>query len=148
LEIGGFIIGNKEDLRIHIAEAMETFPVLKQKRKAKAGTLSGGQQQMLALARGLMTKPKVLLLDEPSPGLAPKIVKEVFAKIKTINEKHRTTILVVEQNIKSLLSIANRGYVLYKGEIVAKDSSQKLLEGGVLEKVFVGKSLTSFTQGG
>jgi branched-chain amino acid transport system ATP-binding protein len=141
LEIGGFIVSDKKELKRRIAEVMETFPVLKQKLKAKAGTLSGGQQQMLALARGLMTEPKVLLLDEPSLGLAPKIVKEVFAKIREINEKHKTAILVVEHNIKSLLDIASRGYVLDKGKIVAKDASQKLLESGILEKVFVGKSV-------
>ena len=137
LEIGGFIISDKKELKRRIAEMMETFPVLKQRCKAKAGTLSGGQQQMLALARGLMTEPKVLLLDEPSLGLAPKIVKEVFAKIKEINEKHKTAILVVEHNIKSLLDIASRGYVLDKGKVVAKDSSQKLLKSGILERVFL-----------
>ena len=141
LEIGGFIVSDKKELKRRIVEVMETFPVLKQRCKAKAGTLSGGQQQMLALARGLMIEPKVLLLDEPSLGLAPKIVKEVFAKIKEINEKHKTTILVVEHNIKSLLDIASRGYVLDKGKVVAKDASQKLLESGILEKVFVGKSV-------
>jgi len=141
LEIGGFIVGNKQELKRRITEVMEIFPVLKQKRTAKAGTLSGGQQQMLALARGLMTEPKVLLLDEPSLGLAPKIVKEVFAKIKEINEKHKTAIMVVEHNIKSLLDIASRGYVLDKGKVVAKDTSQKLLESGILERVFVGKSV-------
>ena len=140
LEIGGFIINDKNELKRRIAEVMETFSALKEKRKAKAGTLSGGQQQMLALARGLMTEPKVLLLDEPSLGLAPKIVQEVFAKIKEINEKHKTAILVVEHNIKSLLGIASRGYVLDKGKVVAKDASQKLLESGILEKIFVGKS--------
>lgn len=141
LEIGGFIVGDKEELKRRIGEVMETFPVLKKKRKAKAGTLSGGEQQMLALARGLMTEPKVLLLDEPSLGLAPKIVKEVFAKIKEINEKHKTAIMVVEHNIKSLLDIASRGYVFDKGKVVAKDTSQKLLESGILERVFVGKSV-------
>lgn len=141
LEIGGFIIKNKQELKRRIGEVMETFPVLRQKRKAKAGILSGGQQQMLALARGLIIDPKVLLLDEPSLGLAPKIVKEVFAKIKEINEKHKTAIMVVEHNIKSLLEIAHRAYVLDKGKIVAKDASQKLLESGVLEKIFMGKSV-------
>lgn len=141
LEIGGFIVSDKKELGRRIAEVMETFPILKQKRKTKAGMLSGGQQQMLALARGLMIEPKVLLLDEPSLGLAPKIVKEVFAKIKEINEKHKTAIMVVEHNVKSLLNIASRGYVLDKGKVVAKDTSQKLLESGVLEKVFVGKSV-------
>lgn len=141
LEIGGFIVSDKKELKRRIVEVMETFPVLKQRRKAKAGTLSGGQQQMLALARGLMIEPKVLLLDEPSLGLAPKIVKEVFAKIREINEKHKTAILVVEHNIKSLLDIASRGYVLDKGKVVAKDASQELLESGILEKIFVGKSV-------
>lgn len=141
LEIGGFIVRDKKDLKRRIAEVMEIFPVLKQGRKAKAETLSGGQQQMLALARGLMTEPKVLLLDEPSLGLAPKIVKEVFAKIKDINKKHKTAILVVEHNIKSLFDIASRGYVLDKGKVVAKDASQKLFESGILKKVFVGKSV-------
>jgi len=141
LEIGGFIVSDRKELKRRIVEVMETFPVLKQKCKDKAGTLSGGQQQMLALARGLMTEPKVLLLDEPSLGLAPKIVKEVFAKIKEINEKHKTAILVVEHNIRSLLDIASRGYVLDKGKVIAKDTSQKLLESDILEKVFVGKSV-------
>lgn len=141
LEIGGFIVSDKKELSRRIAEVMENFPVLKQKRKAKAGNLSGGEQQMLALARGLMIEPKVLLLDEPSLGLAPKIVKEVFAKIKEINEKHKTAIMVAEHNVKSLLNIASRGYVLDKGKIIAKDSARKLLKSGVLEKVFVGRSV-------
>jgi len=140
LEIGGFIVKDKKELKRRMEEVMETFPLLKQKRKAKSGTLSGGGQQMLAVARGLMTDPKVLLLDEPSLGLAPKIVKEVFAKIKEINENHKTAIMVVEHNIKSLLEIANRGYILDKGKVVACDSSQKLLESDILEKVFTGKS--------
>jgi branched-chain amino acid transport system ATP-binding protein len=141
LEIGGFIIDDKNELKRRIIEVMETFPVLEQRRKAKAGMLSGGQQQMLALARGLMNKPKVLLLDEPSLGLSPKIVKEVFVKIKEMNEKHKTTILVVEHNIKSLLNIASRGYVLDKGKVVAQGTSQKLIESDILKEVFMGKSI-------
>ena len=139
LEIGGFIVKDRQELKRRMGEVMETFPVLGHKRKAKAGTLSGGQQQMLAVARGLMTDPKVLLLDEPSLGLAPKIVKEVFAKIKEINEKHNTAILVVEHNIKSLLEVAKRAYILDKGKVVSKGSSQELLGSGILEKVFMGK---------
>lgn len=141
LEIGGFVVGDKKELGRRIAEVMETFPVLKQKRKAKAGTLSGGEQQMLALARGLMTEPRVLLLDEPSLGLAPKIVKEVFAKIKEVNERHRTAIMVVEHNIRSLLNIACRGYVLDKGRVVSEDTSANLLKSGILERVFLGKAV-------
>ena len=139
MEIGGFIVSDKKDLRGRKAEAMETFPILKEKRKSKAGTLSGGQQQMLALARGLMTHPKVLLLDEPSLGLSPRIVKEVFAKIKKVNERPQTAIMVVEHNIKSLLNIAGRGYILDKGKVIAKDSSQKLFESGVVEEMFIGR---------
>lgn len=141
LEIGGFNLRDNQELGRRTTEMFELFPALKQKIKTKAGALSGGQQQMLALARGLMTDPKVLLLDEPSLGLAPKIVKEVFAKIKEINEKHKTAIMVVEHNIKSLLEIAHRAYVLDKGKIAAENNSQKILESGILEKVFMGKAV-------
>ena len=139
LEIGGFIVQNKNELKRRIEEALEIFPVLRHKRKDRSGTLSGGQQQMLALARGLMTDPKVLLLDEPSLGLAPKIVKEVFTKIKEINDKHKTAIIVVEHNIQSLLGVADRAYVLDKGKIVMEDNSQAILNSDILEKVFLAK---------
>jgi len=139
LEMGGFIVKNKAELKRRMQEVMDTFPVLQKKRKIKSGVLSGGEQQMLALARGLMTGPKVLLLDEPSLGLAPKIVKEVFQNIKEINEKHKTAILVVEHNIKSLLEITTRGYILDKGKVVAEDTSENLLQSDILEKVFLGK---------
>lgn len=139
LEIGGFIIANKNELRRRLEEVIDIFPVLKRKLKLKAGSLSGGEQQMLVLARGLMIDPKILLLDEPSLGLAPKVVKEVFNKIKEINERHKTTILVVEHNIKSLLEIVHRGYVLDKGKVVAHASAKELYESDILEKVFIGK---------
>ncbi len=138
LEVGGYAINNQKEVKARIENVLDLFPVLRSKIKDKSGSLSGGQQQMLALARGLMTDPKVLLLDEPSLGLAPKIVKEVFQKIKEINEKRRTAIMVVEHNIKSLLEIANRAYVLDKGRVVAEDQPQKIIEQGVLEKVFLG----------
>ncbi len=139
LEIGGYVIKDKKLTKERIQEVIEFFPALNEKRKAKAGTLSGGQQQILALARCLIVKPRVLLLDEPSLGLAPKIVKDVFEKIKEVNQKQKTSIIVVEHNIKTLLNIADRGYVLDKGKIVAVDNSLRLLESGILEKVFVGK---------
>ena len=139
LEVGGFLVKDKKELRRRMGEVMKTFPVLQSKRRARSGTLSGGQQQMLAIARGLMTDPKVLLLDEPTLGLAPNIVREVFAKVREINERHGTSILVVEHNVKSLLSVVHRAYVLDKGKIV-KEGTPKELEGSdILEKVFLGK---------
>lgn len=141
LEIGGFTVRDKALVRERINDLFEMFPILKEKRNAKSGTLSGGQQQMLAIARGLMTDPKVLLLDEPSLGLAPKVVKEVFAFVKEINERRRTAVMVVEHNIKSLLEIATRGYILDKGKVVAHGSPQDLVAKGTLEKVFTGAAL-------
>jgi branched-chain amino acid transport system ATP-binding protein len=139
LEIGGITVRNKNELKRRIEEAMDIFPVLRHKRKRKSGELSGGEQQMVALARGIITDPNVLLLDEPSLGLAPKIVKEVFVKIKEINERHGTAILVVEHNIKSLLEIVHRAYILDKGRVVKEGEPKSLMESGLLEKVFLGK---------
>lgn len=139
LEIGGWMIKSAHERKERIANVLELFPALKGKLKAKSGTLSGGQAQMLAIARGLMTDPKVLLLDEPSLGLAPKIVKEVFTKIKEINEKRKMSIVVVEHNLKSLLEITNRAYILAKGKVVAHGEPKELLGTGILEKVFLGK---------
>ncbi|HDH53605.1 MAG TPA: ABC transporter ATP-binding protein [Nitrospirae bacterium] len=139
LEMGGFLIDDKNVLHSRIEDAMDVFPVLRMKRKSKSGSLSGGEQQMLAIARGLVTGPKVLLLDEPSLGLAPKIVKEVFQKIREINAKRKTTVMVVEHNIKSVLDIADRAYVLDKGKIVAHGESFAFLESDILERVFLGR---------
>ncbi len=139
LEMGGFMIHNKGVLKQKIEEAMDIFPALRDKRKEKSGTLSGGQQQMLAIARGLITGPKVLLLDEPSLGLSPKLVKEVFQKIVEIKERHNTTIMIVEHNIKSILDIADRTYVLDKGRVAAEGSSRSLLNSDILERVFLGR---------
>lgn len=138
LEVGGYVVKDQKKIRERMEEVLYLFPMLKDKLKSKSGTLSGGQQQMLALARGLMTDPKVLLLDEPSLGLAPKIVREVFQKIKDINDKRKTAIVVVEHNIKSLLEIAERAYVLDKGKVVVSDTPQNIINSNVLEKVFLG----------
>src|SRR3990172_7927940 len=137
--MGGLKKKNKKELKRRIDEALETFPVLRARRKSKARELSGGEQQMLAIARGLIANPAVLLLDEPSLGLSPRMVKEVFAKIKEINEVHGTSIMVVEHNIKSLLEFVTRAYVLDKGKVAAEEAPGKLLEGDILEKVFMGK---------
>jgi branched-chain amino acid transport system ATP-binding protein len=140
LEMGGFMIDDKRTLKQRTEEAMDLFPVLRDKRKAKSGTLSGGEQQMLAMARGMVTNPRVLLLDEPSLGLAPKVVKEVFQKVKEINTKLRTTVMVVEHNIKSVLNISHRAYVLDKGKIVTEGESYIFQVSDVLERVFLGKN--------
>jgi len=139
IEIGGWNIKSSSERKERIENVLNIFPALRAKLKAKSGTLSGGQQQMLAIARGLMTDPKVLLLDEPSLGLAPKIVKEVFAKIKEINEKRKTAIVVVEHNLVSLLEITDRAYVLDKGKVIAEGNPADLLQTNILEKVFLGK---------
>lgn len=138
LEVGGFVIGDRKEIPRRIDEVLDIFPALQSKRKTKSGALSGGMQQMLALARGLVTDPKVLFLDEPSLGLAPKIVKEVFAKIKEINERRKTAILVVEHNIKSLLEIAHRAYVLDKGKIAYSGGAKELEHNQILERVLLG----------
>jgi len=142
LEIGGYVLKNSRLVKERIADLLELFPALKPKLNERSSTLSGGQQQMLAVARGLMTDPKVLLLDEPSLGLAPKIVKEVFALVKDINQKRKTAIMVVEHNIKSLLEIANRGYILDKGKVVVEGNPKELIAKGTFEKVFTGVTLT------
>jgi branched-chain amino acid transport system ATP-binding protein len=138
LEIGGFNIRSNSERKERIANVLNLFPILKSRLKEKSGILSGGQQQMLAIARGLVSDPKVLLLDEPSLGLAPIIVKEVFAKIKEINEQRKTAIVIVEHNLKSLLEITKRAYVLDKGKIYAEGNPTDLINNKVLEKVFVG----------
>ena len=139
IEIGGHAIKSKTVLKERMEEVLNIFPALKEKLSQKSGELSGGQQQMVALARGLITDPKLLLLDEPSLGLAPKIVKEVFAKIKEINEKRNTAIVVVEHNLKSLLEITDRAYVLDKGKIVSRGEGKTFLQSDTLEKVFTGR---------
>ena len=138
LEIGGYTVKDKKEVRRRIEEVMEIFPDLRTKRKERSGDLSGGQQQMLAIARGLMTDPHVLLLDEPTLGLSPKLVKEAFAKIKEINERRKMAVVIVEHNLKSLLGIVDRAYVLDKGRVVIEDTAEHLAATNDLEKVFLG----------
>jgi len=138
LEMGALLIKNRTELERRKEEMMELFPALRQKWKVRASLLSGGQQQMVAFARGLMSDPKVLLLDEPSLGLSPKLVKEMFAKIHEVNQKHKIAVMVVEHNIRSLLDIADRAYVLDQGRVIAHDTAQKIKKSDVLEKVFLG----------
>jgi branched-chain amino acid transport system ATP-binding protein len=139
LELGGYVIGDKEIIKQRIEKMMDIFPKLRIKRNKKAEELSGGEQQICAIARGLMTEPKILFLDEPSLGLAPKIVKDVFLAIQEINEKYKTAILIVEHNIKSLLKIVDRSYILDKGKIVEENSIQDIDKQETLKKIFSGK---------
>lgn len=136
LEVGGFVVKDRKLVEKRVDEVLELFPALKLKMKAKSGTLSGGQQQMLAIARGLMIDPKVLLLDEPTLGLAPKVVLEVFAKIKEINDKRRIAVVVVEHNLKSLMGIASRAYVMDKGKVAFSGSAKEVIESDILKTIF------------
>lgn len=139
LEMGGVVITDRKLLKERIEEVLELFPALRKKIDAPAGSLSGGQQQMVAIARGLITDPKVLFLDEPTLGLAPKIVKEVFAKIKEINAKRGTAMVIVEHNLPSLFEIVDKAYLLARGKVVAEDKPEVLTNSGILEDVFMGR---------
>ena len=139
LEIGGFSLNDKPECDRRAEHLMRLFPILRDKRKVYAGSLSGGQQQLLSIARGLMTEPKLLLLDEPTLGLSPKVVKDIFQTIKIINKNHKTAIIVVEHNLHSLLPITDRAYVLAHGKIVATDSGPAIAKSDILERVFMGK---------
>ncbi len=138
LEIGGVSIKDAKVLKERIEEVLSLFPALRSKLKQRSRELSGGQQQMVAIARGLITDPKILLLDEPSLGLAPKVVKEVFEKIKEVNQKRGTAIVIVEHNLKSLLPLVDRAYVLDKGKIVAEGTGEHIVTSGIFQKVFLG----------
>ena len=118
---------------------MELFPILHQKRRDLASQMSGGQQQMLALGRGLMADPEALLLDEPTLGLAPIVVKEVFQKISEISQRLDATILLVEHNIKGALDIVDRAYVLDKGRVAHDGTPQSVRDTGILTEVFLGR---------
>ena len=136
LDMGGFTRPNGE-LDDSIAQVYEQFPRLKERRKQIAGTLSGGEQQMLAMGRALMSKPKLLMLDEPSMGLAPILVEQIFEIIQSLH-KAGTTILLVEQNAQMALSVADRGYVLETGKIVTTGTGAALLEDESVKKAYLG----------
>mgnify|MGYP004468040155 FL=1 len=138
LQMGAFINKNKEETAATMQDVYEKFPRLKERRRQLAGTLSGGEQQMLALGRALMGKPSIILMDEPSMGLSPLLVKEVFAIIREIHEAG-ITVLLNEQNAKMALSIADRAYVLETGTISISGNAQELLKDERVKKAYLGQ---------
>ncbi len=139
LEMGAFFRKDRSDITADMNHVFELFPVLSDRRKQQGGTLSGGEQQMLAIGRALMSHPKLLLLDEPSLGLAPLIVQRIFDIVRDINAKDGTTILLVEQNANIALQIAKRGYVLETGKMVMEDEAGKLLDNPEIRKAYLGE---------
>ncbi|WP_223902801.1 ABC transporter ATP-binding protein [Lactobacillus laiwuensis] len=137
LQMGAFLQKNHDEVSKTYKDIFERFPILQKRRNQDAATLSGGEQQMLAMGRALMAKPKLLLLDEPSMGLSPLYIQEIFKIIKELNEKG-TTILLIEQNAKQALSIADRGYVLATGVVQLSGTGQELLANPEVQKVYFG----------
>ena len=135
LDMGGYCRGG--DKSADMERVFERFPRLKERRRQVAGTLSGGEQQMLAMGRALMCKPKMLLLDEPSMGLSPLLVKEIFKIIRQVN-RNGVTVLLVEQNAQAALAVADRGYVLETGRIVTEGTGTALLESDTIRKAYLG----------
>ena len=129
----------KKEIRQNQEKIYELFPVLHSRRKQLAGTLSGGEQQMLAIGRALMTAPRLLLLDEPSMGLAPLVVQEIFRVVKELSQRNGTTILLVEQNAKAALKIADRGYVLETGRVILEGDSEDLFENPDVQRAYLGR---------
>ena len=138
LEMGAFARRDREQIPSDLEHVLTLFPRLRERLRQRAGTLSGGEQQMLAMGRALMARPKVLLLDEPSMGLAPLFVETIFSIIRTINAEG-TTILLVEQNARMALQVAHRGYVLQSGEIVLHDTASALLRSDIVRKSYLGE---------
>ena len=137
LELGAFLRKDKEEIQKDMEAVFERFPILKERKDQDAQTLSGGEQQMLAMGRALMSRPKLLLLDEPSMGLAPIFIREIFKIIQEI-QKTGTTVLLIEQNAKMALSISNRAYVLETGSVVFSGTGQELLESDEIQKAYLG----------
>lgn len=143
LELGAYLRYRKREGRGAIKNELENvyalFPRLRERRKQMAGTLSGGEQQMLAIGRALMAKPRLLLLDEPSMGLAPLVIQEIFSVIESLRRERHTTVLLVEQNAKAALGMADRGYVLETGKVILEGIASELLENKDVQRAYLGK---------
>ncbi|AWB47010.1 ABC transporter ATP-binding protein [Paenibacillus sp. CAA11] len=139
LKLGAYVRRDKAVIAEDIRKMYQLFPRLEERKKQLAGTMSGGEQQMLAIARALMARPKLLLLDEPSMGLAPLIVKEIFTAIRQIN-KEGVSVLLVEQNAKMALAVATRGYVMETGSIVVQGTAEELRDNDVVKSIYLGIS--------
>ncbi|WP_193352098.1 ABC transporter ATP-binding protein [Carnobacterium sp. 17-4] len=137
LEMGAFLRKDKSEIQKDLKMVFDRFPVLEERKKQDTATLSGGEQQMVAMGRALMSRPKLLLLDEPSMGLAPLFIKEIFNIIQMIN-KQGTTVLLIEQNAKVALEIAHRGYVLETGKVVQTGTGKELLASDEVQKAYLG----------
>jgi len=138
LDMGAFLRRDKDEIKRDIEYIYELFPILAERRNQAGGTLSGGEQQMLAISRALMAKPRLLLMDEPSLGLAPLIVKQIFEIIKKINAESKTTIFLVEQNANMALKVAHRGYVMETGRVSMADTAANLLANDEVRKAYLG----------
>jgi len=138
LDMGAFLRNDTNQIKEDLDYVFSLFPILEERKYQYGGTLSGGEQQMLAMSRALMAKPDLLLLDEPSMGLAPLIIKQIFEIIKKINKESNTTIFLVEQNANQALQIADRGYVLENGKITISGSADSLLENQGVQKAYLG----------
>jgi branched-chain amino acid transport system ATP-binding protein len=138
LEMGAFLRKNKLIIQQDLNMVMDLFPILAQRRTQLGGTLSGGEQQMLAISRALMARPRLLLLDEPSLGLAPIIIQQIFDILRKINHENNTTIFLVEQNANQALKLADRGYVMENGRVILSDSAANLLDNEEVKKAYLG----------
>jgi branched-chain amino acid transport system ATP-binding protein len=138
LDMGAFLRNDKAGIKKDIEYMFELFPILAERRHQAGGTLSGGEQQMLALSRALMARPRLLLMDEPSLGLAPLIVKQIFEIIRKINKESNTTIFLVEQNANLALKVAHKGYVMETGRITLADSADRLLANEDVKRAYLG----------
>jgi len=137
LQLGAYLRRDRDGIRRDLDHVMELFPILAQRRQQAGGTLSGGEQQMLAISRALMARPRLLLLDEPSLGLAPLVIRQIFAMLRRIN-REGTTVFLVEQNANQALKLAHRGYVLENGRVVLNDTAAELLDNAAVKRAYLG----------